>query len=301
MLYIMKNKNSKNLKITDIPKGINIVIKNDIQQPTEIKQKKKRRIKKKNIINPAPVPSYMPPPDAGKVGYMKPQYAKSNLNSDIFFPGMPQSLPPPPPPPALPPPPQYPALPAPPPVNNSFNFGDMFRNALTPMQYGYQAQPLFDYNNTQPTIEQLDEDTIKKLEADPTYIQLPDDEKQKLYEKTIEDLAYDTAQNVLKKTPIKINEDTKTNLEARIFSDALLKKMGTQDANKNKTNEKYIEYKLYQDNYLKRLNEMLQFAKEKGDNQKMNDTELRIKLFKKDVKDFMKKKQQNTGGAAGGE
>ncbi len=89
-------------------KGISIIIKNDFQQPTLIKPKKKRKYKRKtnlDLLKMPTMPSYIP---AGDVSYIKPQYAMSSLNRNMIFPGVPQSLP------QLTPPPQLPQLQAPP-------------------------------------------------------------------------------------------------------------------------------------------------------------------------------------------
>ena len=131
---------NKNINISP-SRGISIVIKNDFQPPP-IKPKKKRKYKKKSnldLLKMPTMPSYIP---TGDVSYIKPQYAATSLNRNLFFPGIPQSLPQLTPPPQLPqltaPPPQ-PQLPAPQPFTFSLDndFGKMLENMMMPREYRF--------------------------------------------------------------------------------------------------------------------------------------------------------------------
>ena len=62
--------NKKSLKVIDIPKGINIVIKNEVQPPQEkLKKRRKRRVKKDKLdLSKTPsTPSYIPPGNIPKL------------------------------------------------------------------------------------------------------------------------------------------------------------------------------------------------------------------------------------------
>ena len=74
----------------------------------------------------------------------------------MLFPGVPQSLPPPPMYPQLTAPPIYPQLPAPP-VNYNFDgsFGKVLENMMMPREYGYKSQSYVADN--------IDEDIIDAL------------------------------------------------------------------------------------------------------------------------------------------
>jgi hypothetical protein len=95
-------------------KGISIIIKNEFPSQLPINQKRKRKYKRKTNLDLLKMPtmsSYIP---AGKVSYIKPQYANTSLNMNMMLPSFPQSLPPPPMYPQLTAPPAYPQLQAPP-------------------------------------------------------------------------------------------------------------------------------------------------------------------------------------------
>ena len=63
--------NKKSLKVTDIPKGINIVIKNEVQpQPEKPKKRRRKRIIKKDnldLLKMSTTPSYTPPRNIPKL------------------------------------------------------------------------------------------------------------------------------------------------------------------------------------------------------------------------------------------
>ena len=83
--------------------------------------------------------SYIP---AGDVSYIKPQYAATSLNRNMIFPGVPQSLPPPPIYPQLTAPPVLPQSPAPPIslFNLDSGFGRMLENMMMAREYGFKSQ-----------------------------------------------------------------------------------------------------------------------------------------------------------------
>ena len=134
------------IKVSNVPKGINIVIKNEVQQPPQEKIKRKRKIKRKLDINRLPKiePSYVLPSGPDKTSYIKPQYFGTSLNRyfpQIMSPDQVQQIQAPPQLQQLTAPQQMQYLPAPP-VN--LNFGDMFKDALTPLQYGYRPNPIIE-------------------------------------------------------------------------------------------------------------------------------------------------------------
>ncbi len=140
---------TKNKDINISPsKGMSIIIKNDISQPTpKPKPKKKRRYIKIDVLPKTQYPQMIQ--SAGDKSYIKEKPGRFSLWSDTatstpvltlaqattqgFIPGLP---PPPPiqPSPALPPPPQQLALPAPRPPPIMQYFG-IFDRALQPQEY----------------------------------------------------------------------------------------------------------------------------------------------------------------------
>ena len=132
---------TKNKNISVNPaKGISIIIKNEFPPQLPIKPKKKRKYKRKtnlDLLKMPTMPSYIP---AGDVSYIKPQYANTSLNRNMMFPGVPQSLPPPPIYPQLTAPPVLPQIQAPP-VNFNLDgsFSKMLENMMMPREYGYKS------------------------------------------------------------------------------------------------------------------------------------------------------------------
>jgi hypothetical protein len=162
---------AKNKDINISPsKGISIIIKNDIVQPTPIKPKKKRRYKRINVLPNTPAPIMQQ--SAGDTSYIKAQPGRFSLWRDTttstpvltlaqatsqgFIPQLPQITAPPQPPQITAPPPQL-ALPAPP---ITLNFGD-FMKALQPQE--------FRGDNQVPQIEDI---------TDTFYQALPEDKKE---------------------------------------------------------------------------------------------------------------------------
>ena len=208
---------AKNKDINISPsKGISIIIKNDIVQPTPIKPKKKRKYKRKvntDLLKMPTMPSYIP---AGDVSYIKPQYAMTSLNRNIIFPGVPQSLPQLTPPPQLPQltPPQLPQITAPqqPPINISFDnmFGSMLENMMMPREYGYKSQSYISDN--------IDEDVMDAL---------PQPQQDKYIEKQIKPQIEDQLKGIEFD-----NEDDKLKVYKQAVSNKTAKEWGTKHANK---------------------------------------------------------------------
>jgi hypothetical protein len=110
------------------------------------------------------VPSFIP---QGDVSYIKPQYNMSSLNRNVIFPGVPQSLPPPPQLAQLMPPPTQQ------PTNANFenmlsSLGNMIMNSLMPIESGFKSKSY---------IVELDDDIIDddiKIEVQLKKINLKD-------------------------------------------------------------------------------------------------------------------------------
>lgn len=185
---------AKNKDINISPsKGISIVIKNDIQQPLPIKQKKKRRYKRINVLPKTPAPPIMQQ-SAGDTSYIKDQPGRFSLwrdnttstpvitlaqaTSQGFIPGITQPIPPP----ALPAPPQQQqlALPAPPPV--TVNVGDYMR-AMMPQEYSSMVRP--DSRFQEPNMSFDD-----NLDFNDTFYKaLPEDKKEEYQNARLEDIS----------------------------------------------------------------------------------------------------------------
>jgi len=231
-----KNKN-KNINITP-SKGISIVIKNDFQ-PEVIKPKKKRKYKKKINLEKMPtIPSFIPQAD---VSYIKPQYAMTSLNRNMFFPGVPQSLPPPPQLPQIMPPPQYPQLPPPPQPPLNFNLDGSFQkvleNMLMPMEEGFKK-------SSYPFAEQIDDDIMDTLPQAQQEQYIENKVKPQI-EKEIKDLTFE-------------NEDKKNEFVTKTITIKTAKEYGTKHANKLiPFDVKYDGNEYYKANYISRLQEII--------------------------------------------
>jgi hypothetical protein len=190
---------AKNKDINISPsKGISIIIKNDIVQPTPIKPKKKRRYKRINVLPKVPAPIMQQ--SAGDTSYIKAQPGRFSLWRDTttstpvltlaqatsqgFIPQLPQITAPPQLPQITAPPPQQ-ALPAPP---ITLNFGD-FMKALQPQE--------FRGDNQVPQIEDI---------TDTFYQALPEDKKEDYQNAKLEYIAKD-----IDETAAKAIEDVENN------------------------------------------------------------------------------------------
>jgi hypothetical protein len=220
---------AKNKDINISPsKGISIIIKNDIVQPTPIKPKKKRRYKRINVLPKVPAPIMQQ--SAGDTSYIKAQPGRFSLWRDTttstpvltlaqatsqgFIPQLPQITAPPQPPQITAPPPQL-ALPAPP---ITLNFGD-FMKALQPQE--------FRGDNQVPQIEDI---------TDTFYQALPEDKKEEYQNAKLEYIAKD-----IDETAAKAIEDVENNDFYKTQLDP-----ATQTSTKEKTALLAIQQKLEQ-------------------------------------------------------
>jgi len=220
---------AKNKDINISPsKGISIIIKNDIVQPTPIKPKKKRRYKRINVLPKVPAPIMQQ--SAGDTSYIKAQPGRFSLWRDTttstpvltlaqatsqgFIPQLPQITPPPQLPQITAPPPQQ-ALPAPP---ITLNFGD-FMKALQPQE--------FRGDNQVPQIEDI---------TDTFYQALPEDKKEEYQNAKLEYIAKD-----IDETAAKAIEDVENNDFYKTQLDP-----ATQTSTKEKTALLAIQQKLEQ-------------------------------------------------------
>ena len=220
---------AKNKDINISPsKGISIIIKNDIVQPTPIKPKKKRRYKRINVLPKVPAPIMQQ--SAGDTSYIKAQPGRFSLWRDTttstpvltlaqatsqgFIPQLPQITAPPPPPQITAPPPQL-TLPAPP---ITLNFGD-FMKALQPQE--------FRGDNQVPQIEDI---------TDTFYQALPEDKKEDYQNAKLEYIAKD-----IDETAAKAIEDVENNDFYKTQLDP-----ATQTSTKEKTALLAIQQKLEQ-------------------------------------------------------
>ena len=220
---------AKNKDINISPsKGISIIIKNDIVQPTPIKPKKKRRYKRINVLPNTQVPIMQQ--SAGDTSYIKAQPGRFSLWRDTttstpvltlaqatsqgFIPQLPQITAPPQPPQITAPPPQQ-ALPAPP---ITLNFGD-FMKALQPQE--------FRGDNQVPQIEDI---------TDTFYQALPEDKKEDYQNAKLEYIAKD-----IDETAAKAIEDVENNDFYKTQLDP-----ATQTSTKEKTALLAIQQKLEQ-------------------------------------------------------
>jgi hypothetical protein len=229
---------NKNINITP-SKGISIIIKNEIPSPPT-KPKKKRKYKRKvntDLLKMPTMPSYIP---AGDVSYIKPQYAMSSLNRNIIFPGVPQSLPPPPQLPQITAPPPLPQITAPPqpPINISFDnmFGGMLENMMMPREYGYKSQSYVSDN--------IDEDVMDAL---------PPPQQDKYIEKQIKPQIEDQLKGIEFD-----NEDDKLKVYKQAVNTKTAKEWGTKHANKlQEYDPKYNGNENYKRNYITKLQEII--------------------------------------------
>ena len=220
---------AKNKDINISPsKGISIIIKNDIVQPTPIKPKKKRRYKRINVLPNTQVPIMQQ--SAGDTSYIKAQPGRFSLWRDTttstpvltlaqatsqgFIPQLPQITAPPQPPQITAPPPQL-TLPAPP---ITLNFGD-FMKALQPQE--------FRGDNQVPQIEDI---------TDTFYQALPEDKKEEYQNAKLEYIAKD-----IDETAAKAIEDVENNDFYKTQLDP-----ATQTSTKEKTALLAIQQKLEQ-------------------------------------------------------
>ena len=220
---------AKNKDINISPsKGISIIIKNDIVQPTPIKPKKKRRYKRINVLPNTPAPIMQQ--SAGDTSYIKAQPGRFSLWRDTttstpvltlaqatsqgFIPQLPQITAPPQLPQITAPPPQQ-ALPAPP---ITLNFGD-FMKALQPQE--------FRGDNQVPQIEDI---------TDTFYQALPEDKKEEYQNAKLEYIAKD-----IDETAAKAIEDVENNDFYKTQLDP-----ATQTSTKEKTALLAIQQKLEQ-------------------------------------------------------
>jgi len=220
---------AKNKDINISPsKGISIIIKNDIVQPTPIKPKKKRRYKRINVLPNTTVPIMQQ--SAGDTSYIKAQPGRFSLWRDTttstpvltlaqatsqgFIPQLPQITAPPQLPQITAPPPQQ-ALPAPP---ITLNFGD-FMKALQPQE--------FRGDNQVPQIEDI---------TDTFYQALPEDKKEDYQNAKLEYIAKD-----IDETAAKAIEDVENNDFYKTQLDP-----ATQTSTKEKTALLAIQQKLEQ-------------------------------------------------------
>ena len=220
---------AKNKDINISPsKGISIIIKNDIVQPTPIKPKKKRRYKRINVLPNTQVPIMQQ--SAGDTSYIKAQPGRFSLWRDTttstpvltlaqatsqgFIPQLPQITAPPQLPQITAPPPQQ-ALPAPP---ITLNFGD-FMKALQPQE--------FRGDNQVPQIEDI---------TDTFYQALPEDKKEEYQNAKLEYIAKD-----IDETAAKAIEDVENNDFYKTQLDP-----ATQTSTKEKTALLAIQQKLEQ-------------------------------------------------------
>ena len=229
---------TKNKNISVNPaKGISIIIKNEFPSQLPIKPKKKRKYKRKtnlDLLKMPTMPSYIP---AGDVSYIKPQYAATSLNRNMMFPGVPQSLPPPPIYPQLTAPPVLPQIQAPP-VNFNLDgsFSKMLENMMMPREYGYKSQSYVSDN--------IDEDIMDSLppEQQDKYIE------QKIapqIEEQLKDIKFE-------------NDDEKIKVRKEVINIKASKALGTRHANKlTAYDERYNDNDYYKQNYISRLQEIL--------------------------------------------
>ena len=221
---------AKNKDINISPsKGISIIIKNDIVQPTPIKPKKKRRYKRINVLPNTQVPIMQQ--SAGDTSYIKAQPGRFSLWRDTttstpvltlaqatsqgFIPQLPQITAPPPQLPQITAPPPQQALPAPP---ITLNFGD-FMKALQPQE--------FRGDNQVPQIEDI---------TDTFYQALPEDKKEDYQNAKLEYIAKD-----IDETAAKAIEDVENNDFYKTQLDP-----ATQTSTKEKTALLAIQQKLEQ-------------------------------------------------------
>jgi hypothetical protein len=221
---------AKNKDINISPsKGISIIIKNDIVQPTPIKPKKKRRYKRINVLPKVPAPIMQQ--SAGDTSYIKAQPGRFSLWRDTttstpvltlaqatsqgFIPQLPQITAPPPQLPQITAPPPQQALPAPP---ITLNFGD-FMKALQPQE--------FRGDNQVPQIEDI---------TDTFYQALPEDKKEEYQNAKLEYIAKD-----IDETAAKAIEDVENNDFYKTQLDP-----ATQTSTKEKTALLAIQQKLEQ-------------------------------------------------------
>jgi len=255
----MKNKKvlkKDDIKVSNVPKGINIVIKNEVQQPQE-KQKKrrKRRVKKDNLdlLKMSTQASYIPP---GNINDIKPVPFKrssaftpsqSQLQAQITAPPQAQPLqitaPPPQPLQITAPPPQPLQITAPPPQPLFITYPQW--NPMMPIEIG---------STTQPIIEEIpDEEIIAALPED----------KQEEYENIKMDEAINKKIEKSKITEtLNLTEAQTQALKVEASARKQGKQWGTRDSKGLKEpREKYSGNEFYKDNYKKGIERQLKNTK----------------------------------------
>ena len=249
--------NKKSLKVIDIPKGINIVIKNEVQPPQE-KQKKrrKRRIKKDNLdlLKLPSAPSYIPPGNIAKVQQYRGSSiigpTQSQLQQQLLTAPQPQQL--------LPPPPQLLQITAPPqaqqqPIN--FNFKGF--NPMMPMEWGGGSGP-----------------TIREIEEDEELVQaLPEDKQEELKNIQIEEDVNKKIEASKIPQTLKLTEDEKEEMKEKAIKQKQGRQWGTKDSNKLiQPREKYRGNEFYKENYKNNIERKLKNTKLSADERKeLND------------------------------
>ena len=261
--------NKKSLKVTDIPKGINIVIKNEVQ-PAPEKQKKRRRkriIKKDNLdlLKTSSAPSYTPPGnirDKVIVGGAVPktqQYRGSSIIGPTQSQLQQQLLTAPPPQQLLPPPPQLLQITAgdlatlakgvPPQAQPqsrpiTFNFQGGY-NPMMPMEWGGGSGSIIREIQDYDIISSLPEDKQEEYQN----IQI-DEAINKQIEKS----------NIAQK--LNLSEDELKKLKVETYTKSQGKQWGTKDSNALKDpREKYSGNEFYKQSYKNNIERKLKNAK----------------------------------------
>ena len=241
--------NKKSLKVTDIPKGINIVIKNEVQ-PAPEKPKKRRRkriIKKDNLdlLKMSTTPSYTPPGNIPKLQ----QYRGSSIIGPTQSQLQQQLLTAPQTQPQLPAPPQLLQITAPPQAQPqgqpiTFNFSGGY-NPMMPMEFGGGNSPIITEINNEDIISALPEDKQEEYQN----IQI-DEAINKQIEKS----------NIAQK--LNLSGDEIQALKVEAYTKSQGKQWGTKDSNKLiEPREKYSGNQFYKETYKNNIEKKLKNTK----------------------------------------
>lgn len=250
--------NKKSLKVTDIhdkvivggavPKGINIVIKNEVQPPPEKpKKRRKRRVKKDNLdlLKIPSAPSYIPASNIPKLQ----QYRGSSIIGPTQSQLQQQLLTAPQTQPQLPAPPQLLQITAPPQAQPqsqpiTFNFQGGY-NPMMPMEWGGGSGPIIREIQDYDIISSLPEDKQEEYQN----IQI-DEAINKQIEKS----------NIAQK--LNLSEDELKKLKVETYTKSQGKQWGTKDSNALKEpREKYSGNEFYKESYKNNIERKLKNAK----------------------------------------
>ena len=240
--------NKKSLKVIDVPKGINIVIKNEVQPPPEKQKKRRKRRTKKdnlNLLQIPSAPSYIPPANLSKIQ----QYRGSTIIGPTQSQLQQQLLTAPPQQQLLPAPPQLLQITAPPQAQPqsqpiTFNFSGGY-NPMMPMEWGGGSGPI-----------------IREIQEDELITALPEDKQEEYQNIKIDEAINKQIEKSKIAEKLNLTEDETRALKVETYRRSQGKQWGTKDSNVlMEPREKYSGNEFYKENYKKNIERKLKNTK----------------------------------------